>query len=294
MALVGVYVGLSKPLLTLFPIFLLTWLRYGIAAIPMLGWFKKQPGEAPLSKYNMSLLALASLIGSFLFTLSMLSGVKLTSALSAGIIMAGIPAAVALLSRIFLKERISKRTLAAIACAVAGIGLLAIANITTQSEISASPTTHTATRQTLLGHALLIIATFCEASYVVIGKKLSGQVSSKRISAYLNLWGLIFSTPMGIYLITKFDFAAIYWQQWGLLIFYALCASIITVWLWMTGLKTVPASSAGIFTAMLPISATLVGVAMGEHFSGIHTAALLLAISGIILATWPLNRNAVN
>jgi len=38
MALVGSYVGLSKLLVAVFPVFLLAWLRFGIAAVAMLGY----------------------------------------------------------------------------------------------------------------------------------------------------------------------------------------------------------------------------------------------------------------
>jgi drug/metabolite transporter (DMT)-like permease len=48
---------------------------------------------------------------------------------------------------------------------------------------------------------------------------------------------------------------------WGLLLFYALAASMVTVWLWMKGLRHVPGAAAGVFTVMLPLSAAAVGVA---------------------------------
>lgn len=291
MGLVGIYVGLSKPLVLVFPVILLAWLRYSIGGIAMLGWFKRAPNEAPLSLRHTILLAACSFIGSFLFTLSMLTGVKLTSALSAGIVMACLPAAVALLSRIFLGEHIAHRTLIAIACAVLGIALLAIANLVAQlesgSEINPSNLVASSTGQVLLGHILLLTAVFCEAAYVVIGKQLSSQVSPKRISAFLNLFGWLFSLPLGLYIAMQFNFAAVQWQHWGVLVFYALCASVITVRLWMYGLKTVPASFAGIFTTMLPICATLVGIAMGERFTLMHAMAFVLTLSGIVLVTWP-------
>lgn len=73
-----------------------------------------------------------------------------------------------------------------------------------------------------------------------------------------------------------------------LLLFYALAASMWTVWLWMTGLRTVPASQAGIFTVMLPISAALVGVTiLDERLQTLELVAFGCALAGIALATWP-------
>lgn len=276
MALVGSYVGLSKLLVVVFPIFLLAWLRFGIAAVAMAGWVKRSAGEAPLSVHDRRLLFLESFLGNFLFSICMLFGVAMTSALAAGVIMAAIPAVVALLSRIFLEERISARVAVGIGCAVAGIAMVSLV----RHE-------HGAGAGSLLGNLLLLGAVFCEASYVVIGKRLTGNVSARRISALVNLWGLVLVTPLGLWQALSFDFGAVSSGSWGLLLFYSLAASVFTVWLWMTGLRHVPASSAGVFTVFLPVSAAAVGVAvLGERFSSVQAAAYGLALAGVVLATW--------
>ncbi len=278
MALVGSYVGLSKLLLAVFPVLLLAWLRFGIAALAMLHWVRRRPGEAPLSAHDRWLLFWESFLGNFLFSICMLYGVQLTSALAAGVTMAAIPAAVALLSRAFLGERIRPRVAGAIACAAAGIGLLALARSGDSGGAAASP----------LGYLLLLGAVLCEASYVVIGKRLTGQVSPRRISALINLWGLALVTPFGLWQAQAFDFAAVTPEIWALLLFYAVAASMVTVWLWMQGLRHVPSSRAGVFTVMLPVSAALVGVlVLGEAFGLAHVLAFALAMAGLLLATWP-------
>ncbi|MCW7541897.1 DMT family transporter [Aquabacterium sp. A7-Y] len=283
MTLVGSYVALSKILVLVFPVLLLAWLRFGIGAVAMAGWLKGQPGEAPLSPHDRRLLFWESFFGNFLFSVCMLFGVSLTSALAAGVIMAAIPAVVAILSRLLLKERITGRVQFAIACAVAGIALLAAAKTWGSDGGEAG---HTG--KGLLGDLLLFASVWCEATYVVIGKKLTGTVSAKRISALVNLWGWALVTPFGLYLAWQFDFGTVSPSAWGLLVFYSVAASMITVWLWMTGLKQVPAASAGVFTVMLPVSATAVGVLfLGEDFGLVHALALTLALLGLVLATWP-------
>jgi drug/metabolite transporter (DMT)-like permease len=201
----------------------------------------------------------------------------MSSALAAGVIMAGLPAAVALMSRAFLKERIARRVMLGIGCAVAGIAL-----------VSFTKNTDVANNSSLLGNLLLLGAVTCEASYVVIGKRLTGNVSPKRISALINLWGLALVTPFGLWQALSFDFGAVAAGSWWLLLFYSIAASMVTVWLWMTGLKHVPAAKAGIFTVLLPVSAAAVGVLfLGERFSAAQAAAFALALAGVVLATWP-------
>jgi len=278
MALVGSYVGLSKLLVAAFPVLLLAWLRFGIAAVAMAHWVPRRGGDKPLSRHDRWLLFWESFLGNFLFSICMLYGVALTSALAAGVTMAAIPAAVAVLSRLFLDERIRPRVAAAIACAALGIALLALARNAGPAAAASSP----------LGYALLLAAVLCEASYVVIGKRLTGTVSPRRISALINLWGLALVTPFGLWKALSFDFHAVPPHTWLLLLFYAVAASMVTVWLWMMGLRHVPSSRAGVFTVMLPVAAALVGVlVLGESFGSAHVAAFVLAMVGLLLATWP-------
>jgi drug/metabolite transporter (DMT)-like permease len=284
MSLVGIYVALTKPLVLVFPVFLLGWIRFGIAGLAMWPWLKKPADEAPMTRNTRQLVFLESFLGNFLFSICMLYGVSMTSAVSAGIIMAAIPAVVALLSWGFLRERIGLRVWGAIACSAFGIALFSLS----KSEHTAGSGSTLNHHQAWLGNLLVFGAVICEAAYAVIGKKLIGTLSPKRISALINLWGFVLMTPLGFYLALSFEFRAVAPASWLLMVFYALAASVGTVWLWMTGLKTIPAAKAGVFTVMLPISAALVGVLfMGERLSALQLLAFGIALLGVVLATLP-------
>jgi len=126
----------------------------------------------------------------------------------------------------------------------------------------------------------------CEAAYAVIGKKLTDGIGPKRISALINLVGLALVCPLGIWAAWGFDFTQVSMPIWGLLVFYGLAASVWTVWLWMTGLQTVPASQAGVFTVMLPVSAAMTGVLfLGETMTAMQWLAFGIALLGVLLAT---------
>lgn len=279
MSLVGSYVALSKPLVAVFPVMLLAWLRFGIGGAAMLHWLRRPVDEPPMTARTRWLLFLESFLGNFLFSLCMLWGVSMTSAVSAGVVMSTIPAVVAIMSWAFLGERIGLRTLAAIACAGAGIALLGLAR---------SDTTATHDARAWLGNVLVFGAVLCEAAYAVIGKALTGKVGPRRITALINLWGFALVAPFGWYAARQFDFTAVPATLWALLLFYGLAASVWSVWLWMTGLRHVPAAQAGVFTVMLPLSAAAVGVlVLGEPWGVLQAAALLLGLAGVLLATLP-------
>lgn len=300
MSLVGSYVALSKPLSMVLPVFLLAWLRFGIGGLAMTRWLKKPASEPPMSPQTKKLVFLESFLGNFMFSICMLFGVSMTSAVSAGVIMAAIPAAVGVMSWAFLRERIGLRVWTAVACGALGIALFSLSKSEQTIEylrylgfdfsLQVGGGTASA-NDSLLGTLLLCGAVLCEAAYAVIGKRLTVALSPKRISALINLWGFLLMTPLGLLAAWQFDFTSVHKGTWLLLVFYALAASVWTVWLWMTGLRVIPAAQAGVFTVFLPISAALVGVlVLGESLNALQLIAFGIALLGVVLATLPSQR----
>ncbi len=275
MSLVGVYVALTKPLTLAFPIFVLALLRFGLAAIMMIPWTL---GSRPTTN-EIKWLSLQSFFGNFLFSICMLYGVSLSSASAAGLIMSILPAMVALFSLAILRERLSFQTMLAISVSVLGIGILQWST-PAASEMTALTSS---AQSILLGNLLLFGAVCCEAIYVVTGKRLSASLSPKTNSALLNLFGLFFMLPFGLWAMPQFDFASVSLGNWLLLLFYAFAASVLSTMMWLTGLRKVPASQAGVFSIALPIAAMLMGVAfLNEQLTVFHAIALVCSV----IALW--------
>ncbi len=276
MAVVGAYVGFSKVIVETVPVFLLATLRFGIAALAMLPWTFPRGGLAIAWPLRGTLVA-ESFFGNFLFSICMLSGVARTSATAAGLIMSMLPAAVAVLSLMALRERIQGRTLVAIALAVIGVGALTLARGAAPDSGDATPA----------GNAFMVGAVFCEAMYVVLGKRLTdAAVGPMRISAWINGVGFALMLPFGLWQARHFDFDRVTTTLWTLIVVYAIAASVLSTWLWLTGLKHVPASRAGVFTTALPVTSALVGmVFLGERPTIAHGVAFVCAVVGIALVT---------
>jgi drug/metabolite transporter (DMT)-like permease len=278
MATVGSYVALSKPLVLLMPVFVLAFLRFSLAALMLLPWLPREANQAPLSSRAKVDLFFQSFFGNFLFSVCMLYGVLYGNAVTAGIVMAAIPAAVAALSWLLLRETLPKRRLAAITLSIAAVLVLQ----------QAAPSA-TAAQRPALGVALLLGAVFCEAMYVVLAKKLSGSLSPKRGSALLNAWGWALTLPFALWQLnsSNFSLSELGVKHWGLLTYYALAASVLSTWLWFTGLRHVPANQAGVYTVALPITAALLGVlVLNEPFTVWHASALALALCSVLAASW--------
>ncbi len=288
MAVVGTYVALSKPLTAAMPVFLLAWLRFAIASVAMLPWTfgpgpERQARPPRIGPGEWRALFFQSFFGNFLFSIFMLYGVSMTSASAAGVILATLPAVVALLSWLVLRERLSTRAWLAVALAVCGVVILTLGR-----------GLGTGGAQSVLGNLLVFGCVCCEAVYVVIGKRLTATLSAMRISALINLFGLALMTPFGIWQAIGYPFASVTAGVWGLLVFYALAASVFSTWLWLSGLKLVPASHSGVFTIAMPLAASVVAVAfLGERFTGVHAVAFAFAAAGVLLITWPTRAQGV-
>ena len=88
MAIVGAYVGFSKALVIVFPVFLLAGCASRSPRWRWRRWLRRPAGEAPLDARSQRLLFLESFFGNFLFSICMLFGIRQSSALAAGVIMA--------------------------------------------------------------------------------------------------------------------------------------------------------------------------------------------------------------
>ncbi|WP_433864660.1 DMT family transporter [Ralstonia wenshanensis] len=282
MALVGSNVGFGKSIVAVMPVMLFALLRFLIAIVCMAPWYKPSRMRR-VTRGEWTNLFLQAFFGTFGFTLLMLNGVRLTSALAAGIITSTIPATVALLSWLVLREKPSGRTLVSVALAVAGVAIL---NAYRGGESSGAAPADTA--QALLGNALVMGAVLCESIYVILSRRLTQTLPAIEICAYTHLIGGLLMLPLGLMPLLTFNVSSVPLPIWGLVLWYALSASIFSFWLWMKGIRHVPAHLAGVFTSVLPIAAATYGiVALGETPGWPHGIALACVVAGILVASWP-------
>lgn len=278
MALVGSNVGLGKAIVAHVPILLFALLRFVVAIVCLSPWYRPARMRR-VSRREWFNLFLQAFFGTFLFTLLMLGGVRLTSAMSAGVITSTIPATVAILSWLVLRERLSRRTVLSVLLAVAGIAVLNIARGAHQGGGG---------NDALLGNLMVMGAVVCESIYVILSKRLAQTLAAIEICAYTHLIGGLLMLPLGLVPLLDFDATTVPLHVWAMVLWYALSASVFSFWLWMKGIRHVPAQLAGVFTSVLPIAAALYGIVfLGETPGWAHGVALVCVLAGIALASWP-------
>ncbi|HZZ14254.1 MAG TPA: DMT family transporter [Paraburkholderia sp.] len=280
MLLVGSNVGIGKSIVAYVPVPLFALLRFVIAMAVL--WPTLRVVKLRRVKRDEWVnLFLQALFGTFGFTLLMLNGVQRTSAVAAGVITSTIPAVVALLSWLILKERPNGRALASIALAIAGVVVINLAHADPDAGGETS----------FAGNLMVLGAVCCESLYIILSRRLTQTLAPIDICAYTHLFGLLLMLPLGATALLDFNYRAVPPGIWTLVLWYGLSASIFSFWLWMKGIRHVPGSLAGVFSAVLPVAAALYGIVfLGERPTLAHGIALACVVAGIGLASLKVKR----
>lgn len=276
MAFTGATVAISKPLASEMPVFLLGLLRCLIAAVALLPFvlksFNATRQALPLAAKP---LIGQTVTGVFLFTSFLFFGVRHSTALSAGIITATLPAAVAVLSWFWLKEHLSRLQALAIALAILGVGLLNVAGGKGGGGGA-----------TALGTGLLVLAVFAEAFYTIYAKQTALHIRPLPTAFLVNLLGLLLFLPFGLYQAFFFDWSLMTGTLWVLTVAFALGSSVFALVFWYMGVRTVPSNVAGLFTAVMPVSAGAVAILfLGEALGLAEAAGALFVVTAILLGS---------
>lgn len=281
MSLVGANVAVAKLLAEALPIPLIACLRCALACLVLWPLARAMEGSARRpSGAVLRNLFLQALFGTALYNAGLLAGLRLTTALEGGLVLATLPAVVALGSALWLRERLAPRQWAAAALAAGGMAAITLARL--GGGDAGGPGGGNA-----LGNLLVFAGVCGEAVYVLLAKRVAGQVPVITASLWMQGFSALVLAPFalpGIGAAAALADPALA----GLLVFHSLTASVLCLLLWYAGLRRVPAGVAGVFTAFLPASAALTAVALlGESFGVEHALGFLLMGASLALATWP-------
>ena len=243
MVLTGANVVLAKAISAELPVYVVLVFRFLLATVALAVLARHEPGprlKHMTARQGRDLAAMA-VVGMVGFTALLFEGLKRTSAADAGIITATLPAVAALLGILVMGERVRLPQIGAVALAVAG---LLVVETTGAQRGSA----------TVVGNLLVVAAVLCEASFVILGKRLAPPYQPLRLALGANVVALIFAAPLAS-LAAPFDLAAVSVGMWLMATWYALSASVFCLWLWYRGLPEVETWLAGLTTAAVPVTA---------------------------------------
>ena len=275
MALVGANVAVAKLLAEALPIAMIAFLRCALAMLVLWPLARRIDGPVRVPPEVARNLALQAVFGTAIYNAGLLAGLRLTTALEGGLVLATLPAVVAIGGAVLLRERLPARQWAAVALAAGGMAAITLARTVGGGGGSA------------LGNLLVFGGVLGEAAYVLLARRIAGRVPVVTASLWMQGFSALVLLPFAA---PGFGAAAALADASlaALLAFHSLTASVLCLLLWYAGLKRVPAGMAGVFTAFLPGTAALVAVSLlGEAFTTTHAVGFALMMGSVAVATWP-------
>ena len=219
---------------------------------------------------------IGSLLGMCINMLSFLKGLQLSTPVNSGIFATLVPIMILVLSYIFLGEKISNKKIYGVLLGFMGALLLVI------SVKENSPNAP----NIVLGNILLMVNSSFYAAYVIVVKPLTQKYSTVTIMKWMFLSGFIISFPITISEFNEIDFPSLPFDAIWRIGFVIIGTTFMTYLLSFYALKTLQASTFGVFAYAQPLIAIFYAVASGNDFIDmIKIVACILTLSGVYLVS---------
>nr|WP_243734961.1 DMT family transporter [Paenibacillus turpanensis] len=276
MLIVGSFVPVNKAITESFPVFLASGMRLGLGFVLLLPLVWRRVGHFPrLALRDHGVLFAQSFFGVFLFSILLLVGLKQTSALEGSIIMGTTPVVIGLLSVILFKERFSMQQGFAVGTAIAGTLLIQVFGASGHGGGASG---------TWIGNLLVFGAVVGEAIFMTFGKLVAKGTPPMVIALFTSMYGTLLFLPFAIWEAMTFSFTKASTVDWALILYSGAIVTALAVVLMNMGTSKLPAMTAGVFSALMPLSAVLISALfLHEPLQFYHIGGLMLIITGVML-----------
>lgn len=249
------------------------FLRFLFVSVLLIPWALRYfPRDLDMSKW--SLLILVGILAGPLNYALVVNGLANTNVSSASFILLASPVIVFILSGIFLKERVSSKTIWGLATAFAGAAITAFGTVGLAIE-----------GVSLLGNMLFFAAILASAITLVLTKKVMEDIDPRFLVWFMATLSLgasllfvnlenISSQLIGL------STPVIASIAWGV-----FATTIVAYYCYYFGIKKLRASDVGIFRYVDPLIGAMIGFTiLGEPFSALYILGGALVVVGVLLA----------
>lgn len=252
-------------------------LRFIISALLYGGVFLAVPSlRVKIARGDRWKLIGLSMLGVTLHFWVQYTGVAMTTATNASLIIATSPLSVAILSALFFGERLTPPKALGIAISYTGVIL-----VVTQGSLSALWDT-----RYLLGNLIMIFNSFCWALFTVLGGRMAGKYPPFAVSAWIGIIGAIGLLPLGISAGLLQQLPQVTWSGWLAVLFLATFCTVIGYGGWYYALARLDASRTAVFQYLQPLyTMILASFLLGEVITWHIILGGALIIAGLVIAS---------
>jgi len=168
--------------------------------------------------------------------------------------LAGSPAFIAIVGRMFRVERVGSRGWTGIALQIAGIAFVVFGSVARSTG-----------GDSLLGSSLIVAGSLCWAFFAILIKPYTERLSGINVGAYSLAGGAVFVTVIGIPQILATEWSAVPFSVWTAIIYSGIGALVVGNLIWYYGVSKIGPTRVSMFSNLQPLVALGVAwIALGE------------------------------
>jgi drug/metabolite transporter (DMT)-like permease len=250
--------------------------RLVIGSVVMLGILKFR-GSPPLPWKDIRSLMLLGSLGTGLYQLFFISGLAMTRAGTASLVIASSPAIIAIVGRFMGVEKVGIRAVWGIALSITGIAFV-IMSSADSSEGTASAT----------GDLLILASVVCWSFYTHLMRPFTQRIDGIQIATWSLIGGTIPVFVLAIPAILRANWQAVVPLTWGAIFYSGVGSMGIAYLFWYRGVRVIGSTRTAMFSNLQPIVA--LGVSwplLGEKPTLIQGVGAAAVLGGLLLTRQP-------
>ncbi|MGB7297545.1 MAG: DMT family transporter [Candidatus Aminicenantales bacterium] len=248
--------------------------RLTIASLLLLLFLWRKEGRLSLPKTDLWKVAVLGIVGNTFYQFFFIHGIHRTTASKTSLVMTITPVFIALLSALFIRERIHWVGWLGILMAFSGIYFV----------IFGRPGAVSFSSRNLQGDLLILFGNLFWAVYTVFSKPLLERMSPLKLTTLSLAIGTLFYLPL-----TVRETAALSWRSlslsgWAALLFSAVFAIAVSYVIWYSSVKRVGNTKTGIYGNITPVFTVLFAyLFLGESIGFVQIIGTLIIVLGFSL-----------
>lgn len=242
-----------------------------LALVPTLGYSLK------FQRHHLGRLVFLGLLGNTSYQLCFIFGIARTSADNAALILATVPAWVALIGTLTGTEKVTPGGWLGVALSLAGISLI-IWGGSHQTQLHFGGTT-------FLGDTLILGATLCWSLYTLISRRMLRSYPSITVTSFTTAVGVVPLVLLSIPPLAHLEWETISLTAWSSLVFSGIFGIALAYFFWNYGVSRLGSTRTSLYSNLTPPLALLTAwLLLGETLTLIQISGGLLALGGVALA----------
>lgn len=242
-----------------------------LTLVPTLGYSLR------FQRRHLGHLIILGLLGNTFYQLGFIFGINRTSADNTALILATVPAWVALIGTVTGREKVTPGGWLGVALSLVGIGLIVLGG-SHQIQLHFGGST-------LLGDALILGATLCWSFYTLLSRPILREYPAVAVTSFTTAVGVIPLILMSIPSLAQLEWQTISLTAWGSLIFSGVFSITLAYFFWNYGVSRLGSTRTSLYSNLTPALALVTAwLLLGETLTLIQLGGGLLALAGVALA----------